>query len=150
MFTPLAREKVARERAAASRARGAAGRTQAGMTNAQIKAGIARIDDLHYRVRRTLLEQAWARPAKLTSSMRLQPVRERGRVVGMKVGVLPGSSLLRQLGVRTGDVLRAVNGRPVVDRSVLVDAHAALPRSARISLTLERDRRLRTFDYRLE
>lgn len=149
MFTPRAREKVARETALAAKRTPRASGPVTPPSRAEMRAGITQLEAMRFRVARNVLERSMARPGQFVAAFRLQPVRDGARTAGMKVGSAPRGTLLARLGIQAGDVLRTLNGHPVTDRAAMAAGLAALARTPRITLALERDSRLLRFDYQL-
>lgn len=151
MFNPLSRAKLARERSPSQgNARRAPTRATAALGASELKAGIQRIDALNYRIDRALADKALERGCRLAASVRARPLREGRRVVGMRLERIPGSGFASKLGLRKGDVLRAVNGVAVGDQGAFAAASASVRRANRVTVTLERDRRLLQLSYVLE
>lgn len=76
-----------------------------------------------YELRRSDVERLIVEPpAEIVSSTRMLPVFERGSVAGYKLQ-FPDSSLLASLGVRSGDVLRTVNGIALNRPGAMLDAY---------------------------
>jgi S1-C subfamily serine protease len=151
MFNPRSRAKAARETTARTALPFARRATQARpLSRAELRAGIRRIDALHYRVKRALITKAAAQGRPLTSALRLKRVRDARSTIGMRVGDVPRGSLWAYLGVQSGDVLRTLNGHPVADATAMLAAYSALERSPRLTLTLERGGRLINIAYRVD
>ncbi|PKP98324.1 MAG: type II secretion system protein C [Alphaproteobacteria bacterium HGW-Alphaproteobacteria-13] len=77
-------------------------------------------------------------PAALKAGIAFAPRREDGRVTGLSVQPQGDGGLFRAVGLRPGDVIRGVNGRPV---SAADDAAALVQQltpGARLSLEVER------------
>lgn len=89
-------------------------------------------------VSRAALERLIADPAALAAQARIMPSVRDGVTRGFKLyGVRPGS-LPRQLGLKNGDLLRAVNGLSLAGVDQAMAAYARLRRTDAITLELER------------
>lgn len=74
-------------------------------------------------------------PAALQSGIGITPRTEGGRVTGVSVQPQGDGAVFRAAGLRPGDVIRSVNGRPV---SSAADIAAQAQPGARLSLEVER------------
>lgn len=74
-------------------------------------------------------------PAAIRSNVAFAPRLAGGRVTGLLVSPLGDPAFLAAAGLRDGDVITAVNGRPVGDPAAL---QSQLAPGARLSLTVER------------
>lgn len=74
-------------------------------------------------------------PDALKKGLRFAPRMEGGRLTGLSVEPQGDGALFRAAGLRSGDVVRAINGRPI---SSAADVTNALKSGARISLDVER------------
>jgi general secretion pathway protein C len=60
-----------------------------------------------------IIERAREHPEDLARLVQIAPVVEGGRVTGVRVGTGTDAALMNAMGLRTGDVVTAVNGAPV-------------------------------------
>lgn len=74
-------------------------------------------------------------PEALRAGVGFAPRTENGRVTGLTVQPQGDGSVFRAAGLRSGDVIRAVNGRPVGDAASLAGQFTP---GARLSLEIER------------
>jgi general secretion pathway protein C len=74
-------------------------------------------------------------PENIRANVAFAPRTAGGRVTGLLVSPLRDPSFLARAGLRDGDVITAVNGRPVNDPAALMSQLSA---GARLSLTVER------------
>jgi general secretion pathway protein C len=74
-------------------------------------------------------------PAAIRANVAFAPRTAGGRVTGLLVSPLGDPAFLARTGLRDGDVITSVNGRPVNDPSALL---SQLSPGARLSLTVER------------
>ncbi len=81
-------------------------------------------------VSRAELERLVSDPAHLNRQMRIMPVQD-GQPRGLKLHGIGPDSLPRALGLQDGDLLTAVNGKPLHDPELALIAYSAL-RDARV------------------
>lgn len=74
-------------------------------------------------------------PEAIRSNVAFAPRTAGGRVTGLLVSPVGDPAILTRAGLRDGDVITAINGRPVSDPAAL---NSQLARGARLSLTVER------------
>lgn len=88
-------------------------------------------------------------PAELARQVRVQPVQEGGRVVGVRLsGTWAG--LLAGAGLRPDDIITAVNGVSVTDTARAQQVIAAVGRSQSARVTVRRDGREETLNVSLK
>lgn len=88
-------------------------------------------------------------PAELARQVRVQPVQEGGRVVGVRLsGTWAG--LLAGAGLRPDDIITAVNGVAVTDTARAQQVIAAVGRSQSARVTVRRDGREETLNVSLK
>lgn len=85
-------------------------------------------------------------PRQLLAQAGLRARRENGEVTGYSLVPRGDGSLLRRAGLRPGDVLLSVNGRPL-DPARLSELKQELQSQPRATLTFERDGKTRTLTF---
>ena len=65
----------------------------------------------HFKVKASLVQDAMSQPDKLYSQVRAIPYTENGKNAGFKFFKVSNKSIFHQLGIRRGDVVKAVNGK---------------------------------------
>lgn len=77
-------------------------------------------------------------PDALKKGIRFGPRLEGGKVTGLTVQPQGDGAIFRAAGLRSGDVIRAINGRPIGSVADVTGAAAAFRAGARLSLDVER------------
>lgn len=77
-------------------------------------------------------------PAAIRSGIGFSPRTEGGRITGLAVQPLGDGASFRSAGLRPGDVIRAVNGRPVASAADAAALTSQFVPGARVSLEVER------------
>ena len=77
-------------------------------------------------------------PAALKAGVGFAPRAENGRVTGLVVQPQGDGAVFRAAGLRPGDVIRSVNGRPIGSASDAASLASQIAPGARISLEVER------------
>ncbi|TNF24371.1 MAG: hypothetical protein EP329_24955 [Deltaproteobacteria bacterium] len=113
----------------------------------RIRRAVHRNGAYDYTVERAMLDEELKDPALLASEARATPSYDGGALRGVKlVGVRPGS-LYRALGLRSGDVVTAIDGRPLTSASRPVDLLQQLGRASTVSVAVARRGRDTTLTY---
>lgn len=76
------------------------------------------------------------------------PITRNEKVVGIKAIFIPANSILYELGARTGDIIRRINGQPVDDMNKLMELWQNVQTLNKISVDLERGGKI--FSYEIE
>jgi general secretion pathway protein C len=69
----------------------------------------------------------------------LRPVTEDGRVIGMRVSLIPEGTLLQEVGIRSGDVITELNGVKVDGLPALAGLWSSLQGASELDATVLRD-----------
>ena len=92
----------------------------------------------HCVVRRTALTELFDDPSRLDEQARLMPSIKDGRQRGYKVYGLRPTSILRQIGMKNGDLVKAIDGAALDSMEAGLNAVMRLRTAAAIDLDLER------------
>jgi general secretion pathway protein C len=103
-----------------------------------------------FAVTRELFTRARMNPSGVTRGARFKPQTTNNRAVGMQVFKLRDDSLLAHLGVKQGDILRALNGHSLTSADGVLEAFGHLGKSPRISLAIDRGGARTIIEYVLE
>lgn len=103
----------------------------------QVDFGIVKVDDLTYRIPRTIADQIVLDPAK-TTGFQARTALDRSQPIGIMLGAVNPVSAYAQLGLQDGDILRAVNGLPLRSKDEALAAHARLGTANVLRFDLER------------
>ncbi len=116
----------------------------------RLRQAIKRAGPYSYTVDRRTLEAELKDVSQLQSEARSVPSYEDSRYRGIKlIGVRPGS-LYRALGIRSGDVLTAVNGRSIDSPTRALDLFGALGNASDVKLEIERRGQTKTLSYAIQ
>ncbi len=123
-------------------------RSRANTVPAEIANKISRVSADEYTIERSAFEEVLERQAELMRQTRVRPVRENGEVVGLRVVARPGT-LLHAIGIRSGDVVKSINGFDLTNPQKALEAYGRLKTANRLSLSFERNGKTQTIDYRI-
>jgi hypothetical protein len=111
---------------------------------------ITRTGATSFRLPRSLVDRALQNRAPLIGDVGAVVHEENGRVVGPRIYGIRESSLLAELGLRNGDLLRAINGFDLTSTDGALDAYAKLRTASHLTLSLVRAGQPLTLHYVIE
>lgn len=100
----------------------------------EVKSKITKIGENKYEVDKTGVELIIQHYTKLAGSLRGKATKEGMRLTGIKQG-----TILQELGMQTGDMLKSINGYDMSDPDKAVDAYAKLRRAGKLDMAITRD-----------
>jgi general secretion pathway protein C len=113
-------------------------------------APIAPVRSQKIRLRRSQIESMVAGPSDLTSQVTIQPYLEEGSPDGVLLTGIKPNSIFRRLGLRNGDVIKEINGEPVLSADGALSFYETLKSSSKASIQIKRRGRTRNIDYTVE
>ena len=103
-----------------------------------------------YIVDAQLVSRAQKNPQRYIGAMRADVAHKNGKAVGFKVsGIRPGSTVFA-LGLRSGDILKAVNGQPLTSVDQAVVAMATMQMNTKFRLDVQRNNRKLSLYYKVQ
>ena len=116
---------------------------------ARLKEGIKRKSAYEYEIDRGMLEEQMSDLNKLGTQARIIPHYKDGKANGFKlVGIRPGS-LYTHIGIRSGDVIRGVNGNEINSPTKALQVYEQLKNSSDVRLEIERRGQKKTIEYKI-
>lgn len=77
-------------------------------------------------------------PNSLLQMAQFKPYSREGEMSGFQVSNIRGDSILRKLGLRNGDILTRIDGRPITGPTELLQAYSSLGNSTLVSMDILR------------
>ena len=137
-----------RKSSRSSRPRPSAAQTKS--KNDKVKAGVKKVGKNTYEIDREMLNEQLDDLSALSRQARVIPHYREGKPQGFKlVGVRPGS-LYSHIGVRSGDVLKAVNGEEITSPTKALELYEKLKNSDNVTVDVERRGRKQTLEYMIK
>jgi general secretion pathway protein C len=95
------------------------------------------------------LDRIQSDPSALTEIAQAEPVMDQGQLQGFRLSPGRQPSLLRQLGLRPGDVITEVNGVPLTDATGALGSLGELSAATELQITVLRSGRRIPYSFRL-
>jgi general secretion pathway protein C len=111
---------------------------------------ITQLSAIDYRVSRTEVLARMSDLYSLSRGVRVVPAFRDGLPVGFRFATIAGDSPAARLGLESGDLIRAVNGKPLDSVQQVLALAASLERVPEVEIELERAGRVLTHRYRLD
>ena len=116
---------------------------------AEIDKGIRKLAERSYEIDRATLNAVLANTPALVQGARIFPELRDGKSVGFRLQAVRPDSAFARIGLRSGDVISAVNGLALATPESGLDAFVKLRSASHLSLGLERDGQRLTHEYRI-
>ncbi|MFT4978891.1 MAG: type II secretion system protein C [Myxococcota bacterium] len=112
------------------------------------ESGVEALGDNKFVVDASTLEQIMENPEQLYSQIRVVPHKDsNGEVDGYRLSGIRRKSFFYQLGVKNGDIVHSVNGKPLTSASSGMDAYNSLADAKDFTFELTRRNQKQTFEY---
>lgn len=116
----------------------------------KIKEGVVKKGAGQYEIDRSMLDEQLEDLTNLSRQARVIPHYVKGKTEGFKiVGVRP-NSLYSFLGVRSGDILKSVNGEQISSPTKALEFLEALKTTSQVTIDIERRNQKKTFEYEIK
>lgn len=111
--------------------------------------GIASAGTDEFIVEEAEVDKALENLPLLLTQARAVPYFKDGRAVGLRLFAIKTGSLYEKIGMKNGDILKAINGNSLADLSQALRLFEQLKQERSINVVLERDRTEREFRYQI-
>ncbi|MCS7205517.1 MAG: hypothetical protein NZ853_07455 [Leptospiraceae bacterium] len=78
------------------------------------------------------------------------PITKNGKILGMKAIFIPNHSILYELGARTGDIFRRINGQPINDVNKLLELWQNVQTLNKLTVEVERSGRIFSYEILIQ
>ena len=112
--------------------------------------GVKKTGAYDYEIDRAMLDEQLQDLTALGTQARIVPNYRSGKYEGFKLeGVRPGS-LYRAIGIRSGDVIKTINGKPIDSPNKAIELFDRLKASSNIALEIERRGQPKELNYTIK
>jgi general secretion pathway protein C len=109
--------------------------------------GVASVGADEFIVEEAELDKGLENLPLLLTQARAVPYFKEGRSVGLRLFAIKNGSLYEKIGLKNGDILKAINGNNLGDISQALKLFEQLKQERSINLVLEREKQDREFKY---
>jgi general secretion pathway protein C len=114
------------------------------------KDGVTKVSETEYQISRSMLDEQLQDLSQLGMQARIVPNYRNGKYEGFKlVGVRP-NSLYRAIGIRSGDIIKRINGAEINSPNKAIELFEQFKSSSAISLDVERRGQVQAFQYQIK
>jgi len=110
-------------------------------------AGVASVGADEFIVEEAELDKGLENLPLLLTQARAVPYFKEGRSIGLRLFAIKNGSLYEKIGLKNGDILKAINGNNLGDISQALKLFEQLKQERSINLVLEREKQDREFKY---
>jgi hypothetical protein len=118
-------------------------------TAAELNATIRPLGGDKYEIKKELIPKLAQRGAALRSTTQWSQVQGYSGVMGMRLDQLASNGLLERLGLRTGDMVKTLNGLELSSLDGALEAQKLINTAPRLSLLIQRNGTPVTLEYRV-
>lgn len=98
-------------------------------------------------VDKTEVDQAFNNMNQLLTQVRIRPYFSSGKPDGFMVSNIQSGSIFQKMGLRSGDVIRGVNDRPITSADDMLELYRGLQSGSEINLNIKRRGKEETLTY---
>jgi len=99
---------------------------------------------------RNLIQEYSLNPSKIWKNIGLYEVKKNGKLNGFKVRFIRKGSPFEKLGLKRGDIIRAINGEPIVDYATPMRMLRSADAIDDLSITIERNQEEQELKYEVK
>jgi general secretion pathway protein C len=111
--------------------------------------GVLGGESLNYTISRDLIHQSINNMAQLMSAVRMTPYLRDGNPEGFRLTQIKNDSLFKAMGLQDGDILTSINGRSILAAEDMMKAYDAIKEGNSFTVTIMRNNRSTTLNYRV-
>jgi len=112
--------------------------------------GIKKIDDRHYQIERSTVNNALGNLNDLAMQARIVPSFKNGQANGFKLFSIKPDSLYSQIGIQNGDVIQRINGLDINSPDKALEAYGKLKSANALDLSVERNGQTLSYHYAIQ
>lgn len=78
------------------------------------------------------------------------PITKEGKILGIKMIFIPNSNFLYELGARSGDIIRRINGQPLDNMNKMMELWQSIQTLNKVSVEIERSGKILPFEILIQ
>jgi membrane-associated protease RseP (regulator of RpoE activity) len=117
---------------------GSSANRNAGLTPEELEAGITMRSPTLVHIDRELFSKVLDNPEKLTGSATVTPKIERGRFMGLRIGVMRPHGAVHELGMLAGDIIENIDGKQLPSTGAVLKALTSLRTADGFTVAVQR------------
>jgi len=110
---------------------------------------VRKVDDENYVVDRDEFEKMISNVNRFMTQLRVRPYFINGKPAGYMVSDIRNGSVIEELGIQNGDILKSVNGAPVTRPEQAFAAYQQLNQEAELTLEIQRNLQTHVLNYQI-
>ena len=111
---------------------------------------IHKVSDTEFNVERSVLEEVLEKQASLMRGVRLRPRKNGSDVMGLQVSRVRRGTLLNEVGLKNGDVIKGINGFDLTDPQKALEAYGRLRTASELELSLVRNGKPTSIEFHIQ
>lgn len=109
---------------------------------------VKKVSNNKFEIDRNSLNKQLSDPEKLAKAARIVPVYDKnGKSNGIKLINVSESSVYRQIGIQTGDVVLAINGQKIDSQAKALQLLDSMKNASKVAIEVERQGKKETMEY---
>jgi type II secretory pathway component PulC len=120
------------------------------IAQAEIDAGIRKINDVTFEIRTALLDKILLNPMSVAKGARVVPSMKNGKADGFKLYAIRPNSVYAKLGLENGDTLNAINGFALDSADKALEVYTKLRTATRLEVDITRRGKPVTLTYTIK
>jgi len=100
-------------------------------------------------INRSMIDEAFQDMNKLMTDIAITPHNENGELTGLNLNRIKPNSIFRRMGLRNGDVLLGVDGKPILSVEDAMSMYERLKSADNVEVQLKRRGQERTINYNI-
>ena len=104
----------------------------------------------HYVLDREKVNDMISNVNQFMTQLRVRPHFHQGKPVGYRISDIKRGSLIEEIGIKNGDIIKSVNGLPIAKPDQAFEAYQQLMEESQITLELQRGRTNQVITYELK
>ena len=112
--------------------------------------GVVRSGDNEFSIDRSRIESELSNPEQLTRQARIMPNYRDGEPDGLRLVGVTSDSLYSDLGIRSGDVIHAVDGNPITSQQQAMSMLESMQNQGQVTIEIERRGQRQQMQYNIQ